>query len=87
MESSAELTAFGRLLVEKMAERGVSGPDELAERATEAGYPFDPEVMRGHMYDHWYERQDLNIVYGPAEVLNLDAEAEGRLAIAYIFDR
>lgn len=86
MESSAELTAYGQVITEYMDRANVTVA-ELAELASAAGYPFDPEVLVGHMHDHWYERQDLNIVYGPAEVLNLDPEAEGRLTVAYLFDR
>lgn len=87
MESRTNLTAFGRLLEEMMDERGVSGPDELAQRATEAGYPVASEVLVGHMHDYHYHPDDLNVVRGPAEVLNLGKVGATRLAVSYLFNR
>lgn len=79
-------TTYGRVLTEYMIGAGVT-VDELAQLATVAGYPVDSEVLVGHMHDYRYEHDDLNVVRGPAKVLELGKKDAARLAVAYLFNK
>jgi hypothetical protein len=88
---SSELTTFGKVLEEMMAEHGVRDLDELAKMAAETGYPFDLDELIGHMHDRDYKHVsqpfDPNVVGGPAEALSLSPEEKGRLAVAFMFNK
>ena len=81
-----DLTAYGQLLQGHLLRAGVT-TDELATMSSEAGYPVDGDVIDGHMHDYYYERDNLNVVRGPAEVFGLDMKAKTKLAVAYLFNK
>lgn len=83
-QSTEQLTAFGRVLVELLEEKGVEDLKALEELAREKGVELDIDAIAGRMRDKdWYT--------GPlgdlADVLDLGLRERLRMAQAYAFEQ
>ena len=81
-----ELTRFGEVLMDLMADRGYT-LSELVEKSAALGYYLDDDVLFSHCVEWNTFPQGAKYVRGPAHALSLDAEETAELGVAYLFDK
>ena len=81
-----ELTRFGEVLMDLMADRGYT-LSELVEKSAALGYYLDDDVLFSHCVEYDTYPQGGKYLRGPGAALEVNEEEAIELSVAYLFDK